>query len=91
MSIMASLSDMLPLTVPVLDASGSNWAICVFHFQDAIEAKDFWNHFDGSASHPIAANATPTAMETAAIRECHGYEKPMGKCHGLPWGMGTGS
>ncbi len=24
-------------------------------------------------------------------RECHGYKKPAGKCHGLPWDMGTGS
>ena len=23
-------------------------------------------------------------------RDCHGYAKPMGKCNGLAWGMGTG-
>ena len=26
-----------------------------------------------------------------STRECHGYEKPVGKRHGLPWGTGTGS
>jgi hypothetical protein len=57
----------LSSTVPMLDASGCNWAIFVFRFQDAMEAKGFWDHFDGSASRPIAANATPTATETFAM------------------------
>ena len=65
----ASLSDTLSSTVPMLDASGCNWAIFVFRFQDAVEAKGFWDHFDGSASRPIAANATPTAMETIAMSQ----------------------
>ena len=64
----AALSDALPLTVPKLDASGSNWAIFVFHFEDAIKAKGFWSHFDGMVSRPIAADPTaPMATETAAI------------------------
>jgi len=67
--ITASLSDTLPLTVPLLNASGSNWAIFVFRFQDAVEAKGFWDHFDGSASRPIAASATPTAAETIAMTQ----------------------
>jgi len=25
-----------------------------------------------------------------ASRDCHGFEKPAGKCHGLTWGAGTG-
>jgi len=67
--ITASLSDTLSLTVPLLNASGSNWAIFVFRFQDAVEAKGFWDHFDGSASCPIAASATPTAAETIAMTQ----------------------
>ena len=47
-----SLSDTLPSSIPKLDASGINWAIFSVHFQDAIEAKGFWNHFDGSSTHP---------------------------------------
>ncbi len=65
--ITASLSDTLPLTVPLLDASGSNWAIFVFRFQDAVEAKGFWGHFDGSTVPPVFADvAAPTTAETAA-------------------------
>jgi hypothetical protein len=67
--VTASLSDTLPSTVPLLDASGSNWAIFVFRFQDAVEAKGFWDHFDGSSSRPIAANATPMAAETVAMAQ----------------------
>lgn len=66
----AALSDALPSTVPKLDASGSNWAIFVFRFEDAVEAKGFWGHFDGTVSRPIAVNpAAPTATETAAIAQ----------------------
>ena len=64
----ASLSDALPSTVPKLDASGSNWAIFVFRFEDAVQAKGFWGHFDGTVSRPTATDpAAPTAVETAAI------------------------
>src|ERR1700678_2288652 len=24
------------------------------------------------------------------LRDCHGFEKPVGKCHGLAWGTGAG-
>ena len=47
-----SLSDTLPSSIPKLDASGINWAIFSVCFQDAIEAKGFWNHFDGSSIRP---------------------------------------
>jgi len=66
----AALSDALPSTVPKLDASGSNWAIFVFRFQDAVEAKGFWGHLDGTVSRPTAADpAAPTTTETAAIAQ----------------------
>lgn len=67
--ITASLSDTLLSTVPMLNASGSNWAIFVFRFQDAVEAKGFWDHFDGLASRPMAANATPMVAETVAMAQ----------------------
>ena len=47
-----SLSDTLPSSIPKLDASGINWAIFSVRLQDAIEAKGFWNHFDGSSVRP---------------------------------------
>ena len=65
-----SLSDALPSTVPKLDATGANWAIFGFRFQDAVEAKGYWGHFDGTVSRPTAADpAAPTAAETAAIAQ----------------------
>jgi hypothetical protein len=66
----ASLSDSLASTVPKLDSSGSNWAIFNFRFQDAIEAKGFWGHFDGTAKPPTFANPSPpTADETIAMNQ----------------------
>ena len=29
-------------------------------------------------------------FDAAEDRDCHGYEKPTGKCPGLAWGTGTG-
>ena len=49
-----SLSDSLPSSIPKIDASGLNWAIFSVCFEDAIEAKGFWSHFDGTGSHPSA-------------------------------------
>ena len=49
----------------MLDAEGSNWAIFYIRFMDAIEAKGFWDHFDGSSS-PLALSEPPTAAKTAA-------------------------
>ena len=66
----AALSDALPSTVPKLDASVTNWAIFGFRFQDAVEAKGYWGHFNGTVSRPTAANpASPTATETTAIAQ----------------------
>ena len=63
-----SLSDALPSSVPKLDASGSNWAIFVFCFEDAVKAKGFWQHFDGKATAPTCADpSAPTSAEIAAI------------------------
>ena len=48
-----SLADTLPSSVPKLDASGLNWAVFSLRFRDAIEAKGYWGHFDGTSKHPI--------------------------------------
>ena len=61
----SSLSDTLPSTVPRLDAEGENWGIFFVHFMDAVEAKGFWDHFDGTSSAPVLS-ATATAAEIAA-------------------------
>ena len=61
----SSLSDTLPSTVPRLDAEGENWGIFFVRFMDAVEAKGFWDHFDGTSSAPVLS-ATATAAEIAA-------------------------
>ena len=65
MSTTSSLSDTLPSTVPLLDSEGSNWAIFYICFMDTIEAKGFWDHFDGSTS-PPSMSETPTTAEITA-------------------------
>jgi len=64
-----SLSDTLPSSVPKLDGTGSNWAIFQVRFQDAVEAKGFWGHFDNSNPRPKAAvDGKPTEEETTALK-----------------------
>ena len=58
-----SLSDLLPSSIPKLDASGLDWAIFSVRFQDAIEAKGFWSHFDGTGSPPTVALVSVTAPD----------------------------
>lgn len=62
-----SLSDALPSTIPKLLANGKNWAVFLLRFQDAIEAKGFWGHFDGTNSRLVATNPTPA--ESAIISQ----------------------
>jgi hypothetical protein len=45
-----------------------NWAIFAIRFQDAVEAKGFWGHFDGTEPRPTAvAPTTPTVTEKTTI------------------------
>ena len=67
----SSLSDTLPSTVPKLDAEGDNWAIFLVRFTDAVEAKGFWGHFDGSSSAPV----TTTSSTEAEIAAKNQWEK----------------
>ena len=54
----SSLSDTLPSSILKLDADSENWAIFLVCFMDAVEAKGFWGHFDGSSPVPvISANS----------------------------------
>ena len=66
-----SLSDTLPSSVPKLENTGTNWAIFKIYFHDAIEAKGFWGHFNGSLLCPVAISITApdgtTTMDTALV------------------------
>jgi len=61
-----ALADTLPSSVPKLEASGLNWAIFSLCFQDAVEAKGYWGHFDGMTPWPVVAKPedAPTAAKT---------------------------
>ena len=66
MSSATSLSDTLPSSVPKLDPSGLNWAVFSLRFQDAVEAKGFWSHFDGTSVRPTPTTTTPAPMTEGA-------------------------
>ena len=66
MSSTIALADTLPSSIPKLDATGTNWAIFSLHFQDVVEAKGYWGHFNGTDPRP-EPTATATAEDTAAI------------------------
>ena len=51
-------NDTLPASVPKLDHHGENWAIFKIRFQNAMEAKEKWGHFDGSVPRPSPAEAS---------------------------------
>ena len=61
----SSLSDTLSAAIPKLEAEGENWAIFFIWFTDAIKAKGFWGHFDGSMLKPTLSS-TPTEDEIKA-------------------------
>ena len=71
-----SLSDQLLSSVPKLDPTGLNCAIFSVHFQDAVEAKGFWDHFDGAETCPVAANLEePTNDEETIINQWRKNER----------------
>ena len=63
MSATTSLSDSLPSSIPKLNSTGVNWAIFLVCFQDAVEVKGFWGHFDISSSHPVAVAVSVTTTD----------------------------
>ena len=58
-----SLSDSLPSSIPKLNASGLNWAIFSVCFEDVIQAKGFWGHFDGTSTCPSALPVSVTDVD----------------------------
>ena len=51
-----ALANTLPSTVPKLDPAGTDWTVFQFRFEDAIDAKGFWGHFDGMLTCPVLDN-----------------------------------
>ena len=62
-----SLANTLPSLIPKLDASGVNRAIFLLCFQNAVEAKGYWGHFDDTDPCPVVPEPNPSpALPTAA-------------------------
>lgn len=59
-------TDLLPSSVPKLEASGLNWTIFKLRFQDALDAKGFWGHFDGTSVCPVTSSP-PTQLQAEAV------------------------
>ena len=57
-------TDTLPSNVPKLDIKGTNWAIFSLRFQIAVEAKELWNHFDGTSPLPVGTPTTSPGGNT---------------------------
>ena len=72
-----SLSDSLSLSVPKLESTGMDWAIFSVCFQDAVEAKGFWGHFDGTTTCLVAVDIIVTATDgtTAIVNDTSARER----------------
>ena len=53
-------TDTLLGNVPKLNIKGANWAILLFCFRTAVEAKELWPHFDGTSICPVSTTTTAT-------------------------------
>ena len=54
-----ALADTLLSSILKLEASGLNWVIFSLCFQDAVKAKGYWGHFDGTNLHLIVIQTSP--------------------------------
>lgn len=69
MSIILATTNLLPSSVPKLDPAGLNWTVFKLHFQDALDAKGYWGHFDGTSICPVASSpATQQEVEAVSTR-----------------------
>jgi hypothetical protein len=59
-------TDILPSSVPKLLPTGLNWTTFSIRFQEAIEAKGFWGHFDGTSPKPTVSSP-PAAGEQEVL------------------------
>ncbi|KAF8219857.1 hypothetical protein L208DRAFT_1187909, partial [Tricholoma matsutake] len=68
-------TDILPSSVPKLMATGVNWTVFSIRFEEAIEAKGFWGHFNSTTTCPVPAASPPTQAESEAIAKWNRDEK----------------
>lgn len=58
-----ALTDTLPSNIPVLNISGSNWAIWKLCFKAAVKGKDKWGDFDGTEVKPTLTGPTASVAD----------------------------
>ena len=64
---MPATIENLPATIPQLTPDGSNWAIFLIRFRQAMQANRRWGHFEGTKLRPTPKNsAKPTEEEAEA-------------------------
>src|SRR5882762_6774919 len=65
MSTQTLSPDSLHNSVPKPDPRGENWAIFKIRFQNAMEAKDKWEHFDEKFKCPVETDEANKAQRMA--------------------------
>ena len=65
---MLATTNILPSSVSKLLLTGLNWTTFSIRFQEAIEAKGFWGHFDGTSPKPTVSSP-PAAGEQDALNQ----------------------
>jgi hypothetical protein len=66
MSTSLATTNLLPSSVPKLEPTGLNWTIFKLCFQDALDGKGYWGHFDGTSKAP-SLGSPATESETEAL------------------------
>ena len=61
-------TDILPSSVPKLLPTGLNWTAFSIRFKEAIEAKGFWGHFNGTSPKPTISSP-PEKGEADALEQ----------------------
>ena len=62
--------EQLPANIPQLELNGSNWAIFMMHFKDAMQVTQQWGYFAGLKPHPKVQDMdTPTDDKLSAIEQ----------------------
>lgn len=68
-------TDILPSSVPKLMPMGMNWTAFSIRFEEAIDAKGLWGHFDGTTPRPVLAVSPPTQTESDEMAKWDRDEK----------------
>src|ERR1700730_18507616 len=71
---MPATIENLPPPIPQLTPDGSNWAIFLIRFRQAMQANRRWGHFKGTKLHPTPKNSAKPTEEEAEATERWDHE-----------------